>query len=57
MSHDDYTRDLASGIADLETTRSKPGELAGDLIGFAVLLAFGLWVLSAVMQDCGGMTC
>jgi hypothetical protein len=53
----EFTREFASGLVDLHVKQAQPGELVGNVIGFA--LVFGLLCAMAygLFLDCGGATC
>lgn len=53
----DFTREFATGMADLETRRSRPGEIAGNCIGFVLLVALLSFMAYGLLLDCGGATC
>lgn len=54
----DYTRELASGINDLNTRRISRAE-AGlyFVIRFTAVMGLGIWWLVEFLRDCGGATC
>jgi hypothetical protein len=57
----DFTRELASGIADLNTRRVQRAESAAHFMlgafGMMATLGLGVWWLLALLADCGGATC
>jgi len=57
----DFTRELATGIADLNTRRMQRAESAVNLmfsiVGMVAAVGLGVWWLLALLADCGGVTC
>ena len=53
----DYMRELSSAINQYNAESTYCSTAVGNVVGFGLLAAVGLWVLWALFKDCGGMTC
>lgn len=57
----DWTRELASGVTDMNTRRMRRAESAVNLlfsiVGMVAAVGLGVWWLLALLADCGGMSC
>lgn len=57
----DWTRELATGVADLNVRRRLRAESAVDLlfsiVGMVAAVGLGVWWLLTLLTDCGGAAC
>lgn len=53
----DFTREFASGLVDMHAKQSRPGELAGNVIGFCLVFGLLCAMVYGLFLDCGGQAC